>query len=174
MIYVVTGLPRSGTTIMMRCLNTGGIAVPEETSEEKMELPSPTIDQGIGAEYDKKLVKIFSNRLGLLDDGEEYTAVFMMRHPENIITSFWNKFPFGYPGIDFPKDAKIVEQLQNQSVRAWGDRSNVHLDFVYMEYLQKEPKDVFIYLANTGEWPIDPSEACLPIDVQEYERLPIH
>lgn len=159
MIFTVSGLPRCGTSMMMRALHAGGIPVPEITLDsEYMELPRSVIDVGIDNFYDGKLVKIFANRIDVLREMCDYSTIFMLRDPEDILDSYWARYPHGAPGVDFPKEKGLVHKLQVHTLKAWMDRPNI--DVVPLDYddVVKHP-DIFMQGLRSRGWPINPNAA---------------
>lgn len=98
-ITVVSGLPRSGTSMMMKMLDAGGIPpVTDELREADEDNPKgyfefervKQMDQGdtswvIGARG--KVVKVISALLKHLPPGEQYRVVFVRRHMPEILAS---------------------------------------------------------------------------------------
>src|SRR5574342_806932 len=98
-VTVVSGLPRSGTSMMMRMLETGGlpvmtdhIRIPDESNpkcyyefEQVKQLKEGNtgwISEGKG-----KVVKIISALLEYLPPGHKYRIVFMQRNMDEILAS---------------------------------------------------------------------------------------
>jgi len=98
MIYVVSGLPRSGTSLAMQMLAAGGLLVltdelrPSDTNnprgyyewERIKQLPQ---DPGCIAEAEGKAVKVISSLLVALPRAHEYRALFMTRPLEEVVAS---------------------------------------------------------------------------------------
>lgn len=98
-ITVVSGLPRSGTSMMMKMLDAGGIPpVTDELREADEDNPKgyfefepvKQMDQGdtswvVGARG--KVVKVISALLKHLPPGEQYRVVFVRRHMPEILAS---------------------------------------------------------------------------------------
>ncbi len=104
-IYIVSGFTRSGLSMVMRCLEGGGLnpVVDQETSAEldKLHLNDPTyvsnpkgfyqtdIDKFISSDkntYKNKVIKCYINQLKDLPV-EEYKVVFIKRNPDDIKAS---------------------------------------------------------------------------------------
>ncbi|HMK21125.1 MAG TPA: sulfotransferase domain-containing protein [Terriglobales bacterium] len=98
MITVVSGLPRSGTSLMMQMIVAGGMAPLTDglrTADENNPKgyyewePAKGLKQNPGAitAAEGKVVKIISALLPLLPDGHVCRIVFMMRPLEEVIAS---------------------------------------------------------------------------------------
>ena len=98
-ITVISGLPRSGTSMMMRMLETGGmsvmtdhIRVPDESNPKgyyEFERVKQLQDGNAGwiAEGNGKVVKIISALLEYLPPEHQYRIVFMQRNMGEILAS---------------------------------------------------------------------------------------
>jgi len=98
MIYVVSGLPRSGTSLAMQMLAAGGLPVlsdglrPSDSNnprgyhewEKIKQLPQ---DPACIAEAEGKAVKVISSLLMSLPGGHEYRVLFMTRPLEEVVAS---------------------------------------------------------------------------------------
>jgi len=98
MITIVSGLPRSGTSLMMQMLAAGGMNVltdgerkPNEDNpkgylewERIKQLPK---DPSLIDEAEGKVVKVISQLLLSLPDGHEYRVVFMQRPLPEVLKS---------------------------------------------------------------------------------------
>jgi len=98
MITIVSGLPRSGTSLMMQMLAAGGMAVLTDSQrqadtdnprgylewERIKQLPK---EPALIAEAEGKVVKVISQLLLSLPDGHEYRIVFMHRPLPEILKS---------------------------------------------------------------------------------------
>lgn len=99
-VVIVSGLPRSGTSMMMKMLEAGGIPpLTDEIREADKDNPRgyfefervKKLDKGDTAwlaEADGKVVKVISALLKHLpDDGYRYKVIFMRRHMPEILAS---------------------------------------------------------------------------------------
>jgi len=98
MITIVSGLPRSGTSLMMQMLVAGGMS-PLADGERKADADNPrgyleweriktlSNDPGCIAEAEGKVVKVISRLLLALPAGHEYRVVFMQRPLPEILAS---------------------------------------------------------------------------------------
>src|SRR5882757_3968485 len=98
MITIVSGLPRSGTSLMMQMLAAGGVPVLSD-GERRADVDNPRgylewerikqLPQNPGciAEAEGKAVKVISRLLLALPDGHEYRVIFMQRPLSEVLTS---------------------------------------------------------------------------------------
>jgi hypothetical protein len=98
MITIVSGLPRSGTSLMMQMLVAGGMS-PLSDGERAADTDNPrgylewerikTLPQDPGsiAEAEGKVVKVISKLLLSIPQGHEYRVIFMQRPLAEIIAS---------------------------------------------------------------------------------------
>jgi hypothetical protein len=97
-IIVVSGLPRSGTSLMMRMLRAGGVElVTDDIREANIDNPKgyfeyervkklPQDNTWVG-ELSGKAVKVISFLLRYLPDDLEYRVIFMRRNLEEVLMS---------------------------------------------------------------------------------------
>ena len=98
MITIVSGLPRSGTSLMMQMLVAGGMS-PLADGERQADADNPRGylewerikqlpgDPGCIAEAEGKVVKVISRLLLSLPTGHEYRIVFMQRPLPEVLAS---------------------------------------------------------------------------------------
>ena len=98
MITIVSGLPRSGTSLMMQMLVAGGIS-PLSDGERKADTDNPRgylewerikqlpDDPGLISEGEGKVVKVISRLLLALPSGHEYRVIFMQRPLPEVLAS---------------------------------------------------------------------------------------
>lgn len=98
MVTIVSGLPRSGTSLMMQMLVAGGMT-PLADGERKADADNPRgylewerikqlpNDPGCIAEAEGKVVKTISKLLLSLPPGHEYRVVFMQRPLPEVLAS---------------------------------------------------------------------------------------
>ena len=90
MITIVSGLPRSGTSLMMQMLRAGGLPVLSD-GERKADSDNPKgylewerikqlpKEPSLIGEAENKVVKVISQLILALPEGHEYRIVFMQR-----------------------------------------------------------------------------------------------
>jgi len=98
MITIVSGLPRSGTSLMMQMLVAGGMT-PLSDGERRADEDNPRgylewerikqlpKDPGCIAEAEGKVVKVISQLLLALPAGHEYRVIFMQRPMAEVLAS---------------------------------------------------------------------------------------
>jgi hypothetical protein len=98
MITIVSGLPRSGTSLMMQMLAAGGMPVLSD-GERQPDVDNPRgylewerikqlpRDPACIAEAEGKAVKVVSRLLTSLPDGHEYRVIFMQRPLPEVLAS---------------------------------------------------------------------------------------
>lgn len=98
MITIVSGLPRSGTSLMMQMLVAGGMT-PLADGERKADADNPRgylewerikslpNDPACIAEAEEKVVKVISRLLLALPAGHEYRVIFMQRPLAEVLAS---------------------------------------------------------------------------------------
>src|SRR6202161_439394 len=98
MITIVSGLPRSGTSLMMQMLDAGGLSVLSD-GERKADTDNPKgylewerikqlpKDPSLIAEAEGKVVKIISQLILSLPSGHEYRVIFMQRPLPEVLKS---------------------------------------------------------------------------------------
>jgi hypothetical protein len=98
MITIVSGLPRSGTSLMMQMLSAGGVPVLSD-GERKADDDNPKgylewerikqlpKDPSLIREAENKVVKVISQLLLSLPSGHEYRIIFMQRPLPEILKS---------------------------------------------------------------------------------------
>lgn len=98
MITIVSGLPRSGTSLMMQMLVAGGMS-PLADGERQADVDNPRgylewerikqlpKDPGCIAEGESKVVKVISRLLLSLPAGHEYRVIFMQRPLPEVLAS---------------------------------------------------------------------------------------
>jgi len=98
MITIVSGLPRSGTSLMMQMLVAGGMT-PLSDGERQADTDNPRGylewerikqlpgDPGCIAEAEGKVVKVISRLLLSLPAGHEYRVIFMQRPLQEVLAS---------------------------------------------------------------------------------------
>src|SRR5690348_4299457 len=99
-IYVVSGFPRSGTSMMMRCLEAGGIPCVYDTRGDEARnrntlipgyVPNPhgfyedaPLQNPDWSAFRGKCVKVVRDNLHLVPPGERLRVVYMGRDPAEI------------------------------------------------------------------------------------------
>ena len=146
-VIVVSGLPRSGTSMMMKMLEAGGLEVltdnirkPNEDNpkgyyefERVKKLPegdTAWLDQAEG-----KVVKIISQLLMSLPEGYTYCVLFMRRHIEEILASQRRMLERRGEDPDKVDDEEMAALFEKhlEKVFAWMDRQP-HVHYLEVDY----------------------------------------
>jgi hypothetical protein len=153
-ITVVSGLPRSGTSLMMKMLEAGGLPVMQDGIREA-DRDNPKgyyefervkqMDKGDTAwvaEAQGKVVKIISALLKHMPPEYEYRVIFMRRHMKEILAS--QRKMLVHRGEDAEKmdDEKMGELFEKHmaQVFAWlGQQPNVRYIQVHYNDLLADP-----------------------------------
>jgi hypothetical protein len=144
-ITVVSGLPRSGTSMMMRMLNAGGMEVVvdnlrkadednpvgyfEFEKVKKMKEDASWMGSVIG-----KVVKIISELLFDLPSGYHYKVIFMRRDMQEMLNS--QRKMLERKGVkDEIKDEEMARFFQKHiaAIEEWF-RGKAHIDVLYVDY----------------------------------------
>jgi len=175
MIYIVSGYMRTGTSMMMRALEAGGLDAVKNPTREKMNdqygdkdyKPNPGgfyelqrreyMQFGFPRMYEGKLIKCLHGGLWRMVVGD-YKIVFMMRDTEEIRQSYEAFF-----GNKLPPTFEKYEEIMQDSIDMLKNRLDTQIDvFQYREVI-KDPMKHFNTLKNQG-WPIDTDKAISVID----------
>lgn len=145
-IAIVSGLPRSGTSMMMRMLETGGMEVLTDRLRE------PDSDNPKGyyefervkqIEHDKswlhdaegRVVKIISQLLQYLPSSYAYKVIFMRRNMEEILASQKRMLARRGEESDNVADEKLAMLFRQhlERLQAWLD-GQPNLEVIYVSY----------------------------------------
>lgn len=146
-VVIVSGLPRSGTSMMMKMLEAGGIApLTDETRTADKDNPKgyyefervKKLDEGDVAWLDQaggKAVKVISALLKHLPPGYAYKVIFMQRRMEEILASQRQMLIRRGEPADSISDEKMTQLFSKhlEQVQAWiAEQPNV--DVIYVSY----------------------------------------
>lgn len=144
-ITVVSGLPRSGTSMMMKMLEAGGIPpLTDEIREADADNPKgyfefervKKLDKGDDdwlARAEGKAVKVISALLQHLPPGYDYRVIFMERHMSEILAS-QRKMLVRRGEADEMEDEKMSDLFEKhlQQVKGWlAQQENVSVLYVH-------------------------------------------
>ena len=145
-IIIVSGLPRSGTSMMMKMIAEGGVRVISDGIREKdndnpngyFELESvKQLPQGDFVWLDNadgKVVKVISSLLEYLPSKYSYKIIFMEREIDEVLMS-QQKMLVNRNEANSVEDEKIKKEFQEHllAVRAWLARQP-NMDVLYMNF----------------------------------------
>lgn len=184
-ITVVSGLPRSGTSMMMKMLEAGGI--PPLTDEIRAaDADNPRgyyefervkkLDKGDTAwlpEAQGKVVKVISALLKHLPDGYTYRVIFMRRHLDEVLASQKQMLIRRGEPTDKVSDEELKRLFQKhlQHIERWvGSRPNVSLvDINYNDLLQDPAEQVKKVIRFLGSG-LDEAKMMAVIDRNLYRQ----
>lgn len=184
MITVVSGLPRSGTSLMMQMLVAGGMTAlsdGERTAdtdnprgylewERIKQLPQ---DPGCIAEAEGKVVKVISRLLLLLPGGHEYRVIFMQRPLPEVLASqdemMKRRGTFKTGANPAIMSAAFEKHLRE--VYAWMDsKTNVKALRVAYHDVLKQPKEIIAGLTEFLKIPMDIEAMVGQVDSSLYRN----
>jgi argonaute-like protein implicated in RNA metabolism and viral defense len=146
-VIIVSGLPRSGTSMMMKMLEAGGIApLTDEIRTADKDNPKgyyefervKKLDEGDAAWLDQasgKVVKVISALLKHLPPGYAYKVIFMQRRMEEILASQRQMLIRRGEPADSISDEKMTGLFSKHlaQVQAWiAEQPNI--DVLYVSY----------------------------------------
>ncbi len=184
MITIVSGLPRSGTSLMMQMLVAGGMTAlsdgeraPDADNprgylewERIKQLPN---DPACIAEGEGKVIKVISRLLLSLPPGHEYRVLFMQRPLPEVLASqdqMLRRRGTYKEGVD-PAAISTAFEKHLREVYAWLDRKPYvkALRVQYHDVLSK-PNDMAAQLAQFLEIPFDVGSMTKQVDASLYRN----
>jgi hypothetical protein len=153
-VTVVSGLPRSGTSMMMRMLDAGGISpLTDELREADKDNPKgyyefervKKLDEGDTdwvKEAQGKSVKVISALLKHLPSGYTYKIIFMRRKMEEILSSQRQMLIRRGEPTDSVSDEELTELFRKHlaQIQAWIDgQANVEVMYVSYNDVMENP-----------------------------------
>ena len=184
MITIVSGLPRSGTSLMMQMLVAGGMTALSDGErqadtdnprgylewERIKQLPN---DPSCISEGEGKVVKVISRLLLSLPAGHEYRIIFMQRPLPEVLASQDQmlKRRGTYKEGANPAAISAAFEKHLREVYAWMDGKPYvkALRVPYHEVLS-EPKDVSKQLTQFLEIPLDAEAMTQQVDASLYRN----
>lgn len=177
-VYIVSGLPRSGTSMMMKMLEAGGMEILTDNIRsadddnlqgyyefERVKQLKDGDAEWVG-EACGKVVKIISALLEYLPDAQHYKIIFMERELAEILLSQRKMLERrGKPGK--ADDDKAFVDLYTKhlgKVKAWlSNQSNMDVLYVNYNELMKEP---VTYASKVADF------LQIPMNAQAMEGVP--
>ena len=153
-VTVVSGLPRSGTSLMMKMLEAGGLVVVQDglreadTDNPKGYYEFERVkqmdkgDTGWMAEAQGKVVKIISALLKHMPPEYEYRVIFMRRHMEEILASQRKMLVHRGEAADKMDDTKMAGLFEKHLTQVFGwmeQQPNIHFIEVHYSELLADP-----------------------------------
>jgi sulfotransferase family protein len=156
MITIVSGLPRSGTSLMMQMLDAGGLPVLSD-GERKADTDNPKgylewerikqlpKDPSLIAEAEGKVVKVISQLILSLPSGFDYRVILMQRPLPEVLKS-QDEMLRRRGNADSNADASAIEEAFQRhliEVNKWlAGKANVQVSRVHYHRVLREPKAV--------------------------------
>ena len=184
MITIVSGLPRSGTSLMMQMLAAGGLPVLSD-GERKADTDNPRgylewervkqlpKDPSLIAEGEGKVVKVISQLLLLLPDSHEYRVVFMQRPLPEVLKSqdemLRRRGTFDPAADNAPIEAAFQRHLLE--VNRWLDgKPNVQALRIHYHRALREPQATAEEIADFLKIPMDIEAMTREVDPSLYRN----
>jgi sulfotransferase family protein len=184
MITIVTGLPRSGTSLMMQMLKAGGFPVLSD-GERKPDTDNPKgylewerikqlpKDPSLIAEAEGKVVKVISQLILCLPPDHEYRIVFMQRPLPEVLKS-QDEMLRRRGNADSVKDTSAIEEAFQRhliEVNKWlASQPNMRVSRVHYHRVLREPKAVAEEIAAFLEAPLDIDAMLSQVDATLYRN----
>jgi hypothetical protein len=184
MITIVSGLPRSGTSLMMQMLVAGGMS-PLSDGERRADADNPRgylewerikqlpNDPGCIVEAEGKVVKVISRLLLSLPAGHQYRILFMQRPLLEVLASqdqMLRRRGTYKEGVN-PGAISAAFEKHLREVYAWLDGKPYvrALRVQYHDVLSK-PNDIAAQLAQFLEIPLDVEAMTKQVDASLYRN----
>lgn len=183
-VIIVSGLPRSGTSMMMRMLSEGGLPVlTDERRRADDDNPGGYFElevvkqlrEGNSAwlkDANGKVVKVISSLLEYLPDDHHYKIIFMERDSRETLTS--QKKMLDHRGQESRlSDYEMEQQFQShlRAVKPWLVRKpNMEVLFVNYNTLMAEPGPFCERIARFVGLPLDQPQMLAVPDQQLYRN----
>ena len=184
MITIVSGLPRSGTSLMMQMLDAGGLPVLSD-GERKADTDNPKgyfewerikqlpKDPGVIAEAEGKAVKVISQLMLSLPMEYEYRVIFMQRPLPEVLRSqdeMLRRRGNAESNID---TSAIEEAFQRHLVELnqWlAGKPNMEVSRVHYHRVLREPRPVSEEVAAFLKTPLDIAAMVRQVDGSLYRN----
>jgi hypothetical protein len=184
MITIVSGLPRSGTSLMMQMLVAGGMAALSD-GERRADADNPRgyleweriktlpTDPACIAEGEGKVVKVISRLLLSLPAGHEYRIIFMQRPLPEVLASqdqMLRRRGTYNEGAD-PAAISSAFEKHLREVYAWLD-GKAYVKAIRVPYQEvfNKPRDIAQQLAQFLEIPLNAEAMIQQVDASLYRN----
>jgi hypothetical protein len=184
MIAIVSGLPRSGTSLMMQMLAAGGLPVLSD-GERRADVDNPRgyleweqvkqlpRDPACIAQAEGKVVKVISQLLLSLPAGHQYRIIFMLRPLPEVLAS-QDEMLRRRGTLDPAEDNSVVArafQDHLSEVYAWlNSKPYVQVSRVQYHAVLREPKEAAGAVAKFLELPLDIEAMTRQVDGTLYRQ----
>lgn len=141
-IIIVSGIPRSGTSMAMQILEAGGVPIftdkkrkPDENNPkgyyEVEAVKRLDKDNSIIKKTKGKAVKVISHLLPYLPEKFEYKLIFMKRNIDEVIRS--QQKMLGKDPNDYPQELKDIFKKDISNSKSWA-KSQENVDFINVDF----------------------------------------
>ena len=184
MIIIVSGLPRSGTSLMMQMLAAGGLPVLSD-GERKADTDNPRgylewerikqlpKDPECIAEAEGKVVKVISQLLLSLPAGHEYRVIFMQRPLPEVLKS-QEEMLRRRGTFDSSVDSSPIEQAFQRhliEVNQWlGSKPYVQVCRIHYHRILREPRATAEAVRDFLGVPLDVEVMARQVDESLYRN----
>jgi hypothetical protein len=184
-VIVVSGLPRSGTSMMMKMLEAGGLEVitdyirepnqdnPKGYYEFERVKKLPEGDTAWLPEAEGKAVKIISALLTHLPDAHTYKVLFMNREMQEILASQRRMLVNREEASDQMDDEEMAQLFENhlRDVYAWMEQHDnvAYMDVSYNTML-KDARPVLERVVDFLDMPLDLDAMVGVVDPSLYRQ----
>jgi hypothetical protein len=184
MITIVSGLPRSGTSLMMQMLDAGGLPVLSD-GERKADTDNPKgylewerikqlpKDPSLIAEAEGKVVKVISQLILSLPSGHEYRILFMQRPLPEVLKSQEEMLRRRGNANSSGDTSAIEEAFQRHliEINKWlAGKERVQVCRVHYHRVLREPKPVAEEVAAFLQVPLDIDAMVRQVDGSLYRN----
>jgi hypothetical protein len=184
MITIVSGLPRSGTSLMMQMLDAGGLPVLSDGErqadadnpkgylewERVKQLPK---DPALIAEAEGKVVKVISQLILLLPSGHDYRIIFMQRPLPEVLKS-QDEMLRRRGNADSKSDTSAIEEAFQRhliEVNKWlAEKPNMRVSRVHYHRVLREPRAVAEEVVAFLQLPLDLQAMVRQVDGSLYRN----
>jgi hypothetical protein len=184
MITIVSGLPRSGTSLMMQMLDAGGLPILSD-GERKADTDNPKgylewerikqlpKDPNLISEAEGKVVKVISQLILSLPAGHEYRIVFMQRPLPEVLKS-QDEMLRRRGNADSNTDTSAIEKAFQRhliEVNRWlSGEANTQVSRVHYHRVLREPRAVAEEVAAFLQVPLDIDAMVRQVDGSLYRN----
>ena len=184
MITIVSGLPRSGTSLMMQMLGAGGMSILSD-GERRADADNPRgylewerikqlpKDPGCIAEAEGKAVKVISQLLLSLPAQHQYRVIFMQRPLPEVMAS-QDEMLCRRGNFDPGEDNSVVArafQDHLSDVYGWlNGKPYVKVSRVHYHAVLREPRETAESVAKFLEVPLDVEAMAQQVDGNLYRQ----
>ena len=180
--YLILNVHRSGSSMLMRCLEAGGLDPVYDRSSDTMNHSAPTdyvpnpngfyqfngeITPAFYDQYKGKLIKCPIRQSLNLPLGK-YKVILLKRNPEEIRKSMASWTPFDSWGPD-----EVITYFYDEYMDALKskllERGDMEITEVNYKDIVKSPQEVFEFIQSSG-WEIDPEKCAAMVDSGLYRN----